>query len=275
MSDPLPPAAAAPPFKGEVVYLYAFDVANEIVTARVREILSRRPSPFTLRAERNVPRAVPVYRPLEIEPPPPAPRLLGRPVRWLVRVYDVGVVSVLVRVALEAEALADLMPFHHPALEDGRPLDQVARELCGQVCASLKDSMLCTSPPTEPEAYSAFCLTTLGGADDANRWLDDHRRAVAGLLTEADPARLSDAQVAELLRLRPSFENSDLVVIDWDAALVADLTGYVDDVLYVLELANLQLEEFRVMDRTLDRYLEQAYKDLERRPISLFGVTSR
>ena len=31
--------------------------------------------------------------------------------------------------------------------------------------------------------------------------------------------------------------------------------------LYVLELANLQLEEFRVMDRDLDGYLDRAYDD--------------
>jgi len=53
-------------------------------------------------------------------------------------------------------------------------------------------------------------------------------------------------------------------VIDWDAALVVDLTGYVDDVLYALELANLQLEEFRVMDQRLDKYLDRAYDDLDR-----------
>ena len=29
--------------KGEVVYLHAFDVANEIVMAKVREVLGRQP----------------------------------------------------------------------------------------------------------------------------------------------------------------------------------------------------------------------------------------
>jgi len=31
--------------KGEVVFLYAFDVANEIITSRVHEILSAKPFP--------------------------------------------------------------------------------------------------------------------------------------------------------------------------------------------------------------------------------------
>jgi len=33
-----------------------------------------------------------------------------------------------------------------------------------------------------------------------------------------------------------------------------DLSGYVDDVIYILELANVQLEELRMMDQTLDRF---------------------
>ena len=110
-----------------------------------------------------------------------------------------------------------------------------------------------------------FCLTDLDGETDVNAWLAEHRRDVAGLLTETAAEQLSEAQVNEVLRIQRSFENTDLAVIDWDAALVVDLTGYVDDVLYALELANLQLEEFRVMDRRLDAYLDRAYEDLERR----------
>src|SRR5260370_37746968 len=78
-----------------------------------------------------------------------------------------------------------------------------------------------------------------------------------------------------MLRLQRPFEKSDLGGVDWDAALVVDLTGYVDDVLYALELANLQLEEFRVMDRRLDKYLDGAYEDLERRRLPLFGAASK
>ena len=55
---------------------------------------------------------------------------------------------------------------------------------------------------------------------------------MAGLLTETVAEQLSEAQVTEVLRIQRSFENTDLAVIDWDAALVVDLTGYVDDVLY-------------------------------------------
>jgi hypothetical protein len=262
--------------KGEVVYLYAFDVANEIITPRVREILSEKPFPFEIRMDRTLPKDMPLYKPLAIEPRPLPAKLHGAPVRLLIRVYDVGVVTVMLRVAFESGALAGLMLFHNPKLENGQTLDAVALKLCVEACDSLKDLMVGpTEFPPPPEAYTVFCLTDLAGVKDVNLWLGDQRRAVAGLLTETAAEQLSEAQVGEVLRIQRSFENTDLAVIDWDAALVVDLTGYVDDVLYALELANLQLEEFRVMDRRLDTYLDRAYEDLDRRRLPLFGGATK
>ena len=261
--------------KGEVVYLYAFDVANEIVTTRVREILSEKPFPFEIRMDRTLPKDMPLYKPLAVAPPPVSSPMRGQPVRLLVRIYDVGVVTVMMRVAFEIAALGELMPYHHPALDDGRALDAVAREMCAQVCTSLKEFMVSRADEEMiPEAYTVFCLSDLGDARDANEWLGENRRAAAGLLSETEPARLSEAQVGEILRIQRSFENTDLVVVDWDAALVADLEGYLDDTLYALELANLQLEELRVMDRRLDKYLDRAYEDLDRPRLPLIGSVS-
>jgi hypothetical protein len=261
--------------KGEVVYLYAFDVANEIVTSEVPEILGQKPMLFEVRKDRPFPKDVPLYRPLAIEPPPLPAKVHGQTARVLIRIYEVGVVSVVVRVPFEPEKTRDLLAFHNPRLENGQTLDQVSRQLCEQVYRSLHKFMIRSSSPSEPEAYTVFCLTDLGGATDANCWLTDERRNVAGVLTETDPARLSEAQVTEVLRLNRSFESTDVVVIDWDAALVVDLAGYVDDVLYTLELANLQLEEFRTMDKKLDRYLNRAYDDLERRQFTFLGADNK
>jgi hypothetical protein len=257
--------------KGEVIYLYAFDVANEIATARVQEILSEKPVLFEIRMDRTLPKDMPLYKPLAVEPRSFTARLRGAPVRLLIRIYDVGVVTVMMRVPFAAGAIGDLMVFHNPRLENGEALDDVASKLCSEVCAELKDVMAGSTEIPSPEAYTVFCFTELNGAGDVNQWLAGHRRDIAGLLSETGAEKLSETQVSETLRIQRSFENTDLVVIDWDAALVVDLTGYVDDVLYALELANLQLEEFRMMDRRLDTYLDRAYEDLGRRRLPLIG----
>jgi len=262
--------------KGEVIYLYAFDVANEIMTQRVQEILSEKPFPFEIRKDRTLPKDVPLYKPLAIEPPPLETLLYGASVRLLVRIYDVGVVTIMMRAAFSAEKLGDLMRFHNPQLDDGLTLDKVAGNFCTKVSDSLHDSFIGrTKFPPPPEAYTVFCFTELGGEVDANKWLSERRCEIAGLLTETAAENLSEPQVNEVLRIQRSFEKSDLAVIDWDAALVVDLRGYVDDVLYALELANLQLEEFRIMDQRLDGYLDRAYDDLERRSWAVFGAANK
>src|SRR5271163_4350408 len=118
--------------KGEVVYLYAFDVANEIITPRVREILSEKPFPFEIRMDRTLPKDMPLYKPLAIEPRTLSARVRGSAVRLLIRIYDVGVVTVMMRVAFEADALADLLRFHNPKLADGLALDKVAMNFCAK-----------------------------------------------------------------------------------------------------------------------------------------------
>lgn len=260
--------------KGEVVYLYAFDVADEIRMTKIQSILADKPTPFELRSDRTVPRDIRFYKPLAIEPPSQT-TLAGRPVRLLIRVYEVGVVSIAMRVGFAVEQLAGLLPFHKPVLDDCRTFDVMARDLCRQTCESMSDVMVRAAPPSEPEAYTVFCLTEIDGVSDVDCWLAKQHREVAELLTESAPGTLSDTQVAEVVRVRRSFAKTDAVVIDWDAALAIDLSGYVDDVLYVLELANLQLEEYRVIDERLDAYLEQAYEDVKSRRFGVFGAYSK
>lgn len=258
--------------RGEVVYLYAFDVANEVRLDRLAgRPLARAASQVA--PECPSPRVLPVPQSIALDLALPQWTLGGRPVKYEVRVYAVGVISVVARVTVEDGPLQRLRSFHDPVFDEGRTLDAVAREASEIACRELGDALVRPGQSAEPEAYAVFCLTDLGGDRDANQWLIARRRDVAGLLAATAPARLSEEQVAEVLRLRRSFESTDLVVLDWDAALVVDLDGSAADVLLVIELANLQLEEFRWIDRTLDGYLERAYSELGR-PRSLLGRQS-
>jgi hypothetical protein len=260
--------------KGQTVYLYAFDVADEIATANIRGILATKPFPFKIRPGAPFPKDVPIYLPLAIEHRELPSLLAGRTVRPLIRVYEVGVVSIALRVAVEFNDLAGLRAFHKEAAQSQPTLDRVARDLCTEVCKSLQDALVQPSETSEPEAYTVYCLTDIGGDHPVDQWVAENRREIAGLLTEMDPAQLSEMQCTEVLRIQRSYSATDIAIIDWDAALVIDLPGYVDDVLYVLELANLQLEEYRMMDRRLDLYLNQAYDDFKKRRFGMFGASS-
>ena len=261
--------------RGEVIYLYAFDVANEIITERAREALAHQTQPFEIRTARSYPKELPLYQPLTVEPPQPDARIRGQAVRAVVRLFDVGVVNVALRVPFEVASVGELLAYHHPLLEHGETLDERARQLCGEVCETIRDALVRSSARSDPEAYTVFLLTDLDGDHRADQWSSRERRNVAGLLAEIDAAQLSDLQVEESLRVQCSFTQSDWVVIEWDAALMIELDGYAEDVLYVLELANLQLVELRVMDQRLDRHLEGAYGDLGRHRSLWFAMPNQ
>ena len=101
----------------------------------------------------------------------------------------------------------------------------------------------------------------------AEAWWRAHRRAVASLLTqEPDADHLSNQEADESTGRYLSYYDHDLVVVDWDAALIIDQPRNFDETLYVMELANLQLAELEAYDRLLDDALDRAYRDLERPP---------
>jgi len=102
----------------------------------------------------------------------------------------------------------------------------------------------------------------------AENWLQRNRRAVAALLTqEPDIEHLSKQEADESTGRYLSYYEHDLVVIDWDAAVLMDEPQHFDETLYAMELANLQLAELEAYDRILDNSLDRAYRDLGARPI--------
>src|SRR5213075_272923 len=97
----------------------------------------------------------------------------------------------------------------------------------------------------------------------SQNWLKANRRGVASLLTqEPDCAHLSKQESDESTGRYLSYYEDDLVVMDWDAALLIDEARNFDETLYVMELANLQLAELEAYDRILDDSLDRAYRDL-------------
>ena len=260
--------------KGEAVYFFAFDVANELLAERAREILGGRCSVYEPRGRHAAPRGGGLHRPLSVTPPDTELSIDNRRLRLEIRLYEFGAVSIIMRSSFESTSLGELINLHDAVAGDGQRLAQIAQSICAELCREIRPALVRPSEISEPEAYTVFCLYEADGVADLEHWLREHRRDVAGLLTARPPNRSSESQVDEVLRQQRSLEKTDLTVIDWDAALVIDLTGHADDVLLVIELANLQLEEFRHMDRSLDRFMNQAYLDLERRSMWRFGAST-
>jgi hypothetical protein len=100
----------------------------------------------------------------------------------------------------------------------------------------------------------------------ASKWLADNRLDVAGLLNEEpDYRRLSAEEIDDAVANYQSYYGHDLVVMDWDAALIINEQRAFDDTLHAMELANVQLVELQVYDQLLDASLQAAYRDMRGR----------
>jgi hypothetical protein len=262
---------------GEVVYMYAFDVAYEMVRDPApREVLGQPVTEFVVGASKRGPRQWLFYRP-QIARLPPVERAGPRGTVRLeraVKILPIGSISITVRMPFEVASLEELVTFHELQFSDGRTLYEEVRQLVEDVRRELRPFYV---RPVEQlrdeEAYTVFCVRApLETADGAHvgceSWLMANRRSVASLLTEEeDPGHLSEQEATESTGRYYSYYDHDLAVVDWDAALIIDEPRFYEDELYVMELANVQLAELEAYDRMLDEAVERSYRDLGGRGI--------
>jgi hypothetical protein len=186
-----------------------------------------------------------------------------------VKLLPVGAISITVRVPFEVERIEDLVVYHDLRFNDGVWLYDEVRDLAEQVRRELAGYYVRPVQQLgEEEAYTVFCINGPlkledGSVVGAEEWMQANRRAIAGLLTEErDPSCLSWQEAEESSGKYFSYYENDIVIIDWDAAVIVDEPRYFDEVLYIMELANLQLAELEAYDRILDDAVERSYRDM-------------
>ncbi|MGN6641986.1 MAG: hypothetical protein ACTHKU_03180 [Verrucomicrobiota bacterium] len=262
-------------YTGEVVYIYAFDVAYEMSRQPVRELLGQPVAQFVVDASKRSPRQLFFYRPQMVRLPALERIGPGGPLRVerAVKLLPVGAISITIRVPFDVPRIEDLVGYHDLQFNNGSLNDEV-RRLAEDVRRELAPFYIRPVPQlADEEAYTVFCIESPMANKDGERinaelWWRANRRAVASLLTqEPDVDHLSKQEADESTGRYLSYYEHDLVVIDWDAALIVDEPQNFDESLYVMELANLQLAELEAYDRIVDDSLERSYRDLTSRPI--------
>jgi hypothetical protein len=161
---------------GEVVYMYAFDVAYEMTRQPVRELLGQPVAQFQVDASKRSPRQLFFYRPQMIRLPP-IERIGPRgPVRLerTVKLLPVGAISITVRVPFAVDRIQDMVTYHDLRFSDGTFLYDHVRELAEQVRRELaRYYVRPVEQLADEEAYTVFCLKPLKTRDR----IGPHRRA--------------------------------------------------------------------------------------------------
>ena len=262
-------------YSGEVVYIYAFDVAYDTARKPIRELLGQTVAQFVVDASKRSPRQLFFYKPQMIRLPP-MERIgpLGAVrVERVIKLLPVGAISITVRVPFAVNHVEELVAFHDLQFSNGSLHDEVHR-LAQEIIAELRGHLIRPQPQLpEEEAYTVFCIAApvLNAENQpmtAEQWFQAHRRQIAALLTQEEKMeRLSKQEAEESTARFLSYYDNDLVVLDWDAALLVDEPRDFDESLYIMELANLQLAELEAYERLLDDALERSYRDLGERPL--------
>jgi hypothetical protein len=270
-------------YTGEVVYIYAFDVAYDTARQPLTQLLGQPVEQFSMDGNKRNPRQFFFYKTQMVRLPPMERQGAAGTVRIerAIKLLPVGALSITMRVPFAVQHIEDLVAFHDLKIGDCS-LHEEARRLAEQAVAELKSHFIRPQAQLpEEEAYTVFCITSpLAGRDglpvSAENWFQSHRREVAALLTqEAEGERLSKQESEESTGRYLSYYDNDLVVIDWDAALLVDEPGDFNETLYIMELANLQLAELEAYDRILDNALERSYRDLSYRTLHSRSDTLR
>jgi hypothetical protein len=258
--------------RGEVVYIRAFDLAYDMKRQRIPQILGRDVQDYLVGPSKPGPKQGFFYRPQMVTLPPRMYQSSVGPleVSFSVKIYNVGAVSIQVRTPFEVASIGDLVKYYGLSLA-GNSIEMEVIQLAERVRRELEPYLVRPVAALEQgEDYTVFCLYELpAGQGDVGRraedWLMENRRAVAALLTqEGNPIRLSNQEAAESTERYLTYYESDLVVPDWDAALVVGEQDSLEEIIHVMELANVQLAELAAYDRVLDGALEVAYRDLSR-----------
>jgi hypothetical protein len=270
-------------YTGEVVYIHAFDVAYDMARKPIRELLGQPVAQFAVDVSKRLPRHLFFYKPQMIRLPPMeriGPHGAVR-VERVVKILPVGAISITVRVPFAVRRIEDLVDYHDLEFSNGM-LQEEVRQIAEEVRRELAPYLVRPVTQLAPEeAYTVFCIqsplaTAEGEALSAENWLRAQRREVAALLTqEPDIDHLSTQEADESTVRHLSYYEDDLVVVDWDAALIVDRPENFDETLYIMELANLQLTELEAYDRMLDDALERSYRDLGERRARARGEVLR
>ncbi|ALA61087.1 hypothetical protein [Nitrospira moscoviensis] len=177
-----------------------------------------------------------------------------------VMVYDFGAVTITYRFPLDG-------PFDHlldlsESLYENEQLLMESRTRVDQLIHVLSPAIERPRVADEVEDYLIFSIESCQSAGGRPLWMTEEAELARILRAERTP--LSEQETADALSCRISFGLEDAALIDWNAAVL--FGKEMDDVRAVLEFANVELLEMRLLDEQLDRSLDQAYEALSRKP---------
>jgi hypothetical protein len=256
--------------RGSIFVYRVFDIAEEIDLNRVEQILSNEPDRTRLSLARS-PRQSLVMR-----NPPIRLRLgemeIGLGQGELARaevfatLFDYGVISLFFQIQMNRGTPWDkLMQYAETLVGDSRggdEIDTIARRKAVELTELLKPALKAPAERKLFEDYVIYFLEEVEGLRQGRDLLEN--LDLAALILGEGKEVLAERAKKGILENTYQYAENDLVVIDWNSAVVLEPSGQ-KDILDVLEFALTHLLEFRYYDDVLDHRLSELYDRVESR----------
>jgi hypothetical protein len=184
-------------------------------------------------------------------------------------VYDFGAVTVIYRIDLSRDG-SRLLNLSEELYENKQLMSE-SRHRVEDLLKVIEPALTKANISSFVEDYVIFQVEAFAepiGIEDLTTRYAAH---VAQIL-RAESGELSADEIIDATANRISFGKDDVTIVDWNAALVVDTEA--EDVLTVLEFANVELLEMRFLDHRLDDALDLAYDRLSKRSQKWFQFRS-
>lgn len=179
-------------------------------------------------------------------------------------IWDYGVLSILFQIPItEGMKWSHLIPKGAMLNGDtpgGEDLDQLARKKAHELQSLLKTAIRAPNDWKVFEDYVIYFLESLDGISKTNELIE--KAPLAELLLGESNERLGSRSRNGILENVYQYAENDLVVIDWNSAIVVEPSGS-RDITDVIEFALTHLLEFRYYDDLLDDRLTSLYDSIE------------
>jgi hypothetical protein len=241
--------------RGQMVALFAFDIGYEVSLEELATLFAATPVQ-PLSRKRQTPTYLQYTRPplsLTLEA---GADLLTESCSVQATVFEFGAVSIAYRWPLVDEG-KDLRLEDLPRLSNqlyNRNLEAHARTQILRLIERIGPAIVRPELSGLVEDYYLFIIEQLEPPMRAEELLTQYRSTLARMLS-FETSNLSQQQQEEALGQRISYSESDLTVVDWNAAIICD--PEYEDTASVLELLNVELLEARYIDEQLDQRITE------------------
>jgi len=260
----------------EIVHLYVYDIGRGVDLKKAASLIPAYPD-IGFGKRRDTPSSLTLPKPLVLTlSTEECDASYFEKFTAVAKIYDDGAITLVVRFRTTS-TFAELASKSNLQVSDvsgAESVEQFADSSFKMVVHAIKDAVtgLKDNWVFDRETYTAFCILDCPGGNPA-AFLAENREVAAALLAGEETGILHDSQVKQILEKPFSYRKGDIAVFDFDRCVIIDPMRDYEDVLLIAEHANYRLIELRALDTLLDKWLDEAERDI--RKIYLSGGKAR